>query len=139
MDYKSLSIEELIRKCAQNQDSDAWIEFDRRFRRLIGGGVIAVGRKYVKNPHDYAGDLINDTYVKLMKNNRSLLSRFQSQHENSFLGYLRATAASVSHDFFRHHCRAPLVELDEAVDHPQRCRTECGGSRSEVELAAGLG
>ena len=43
MDYKSLSIEELVRECAQDPNSEAWIDFERRFKRLIGSVVIAIG------------------------------------------------------------------------------------------------
>src|SRR5437763_8016698 len=118
MDYKSLSIEELIRECAKGPASAAWVEFDRRFKRLIGGVVIATCRKWSKNPLEFVGDLVNETYIKLLRNNCSLLVRFKPQHENAFLGYLKFVAASVSHNFFRKNPNAE-VELDEAVDHAQ--------------------
>lgn len=118
MDYQSLSIEELVRECAKGS-GDAWKEFDRRFRvRPIGRAAISVCRKWGKTPQEYVEDLINETYQKLLENNCAPLVRFKfnPMHENAFLSWLWAVAASVSHDFFRRICKVELVELDDS--HP---------------------
>jgi len=120
MDYKSLSVEELVKKCAKNSDPIAWDEFDRRFKRLIAGAIIGVCRQCSVRPSDVIEDLLQEIYVKLFADNCSLLIRFAPRHENAFIGYLRSTAASVAWDYVRalHAVKrdvANTVGLSEAV------------------------
>jgi RNA polymerase sigma-70 factor (ECF subfamily) len=47
-------------------------------------------------------DLVQITYVKLWEEGCRLLRDFAVQHPEAILGYLKKTAANVTHDHFRH-------------------------------------
>lgn len=101
MDFESLSIEELLRECAENPDGPAWTEFTRRFHRLIAKTVLRVCRDRFEKNLDVAQDIIQDVYRKLLSNDRALLKNFRSQHPNSFLGYLTTLTVNIACDHFR--------------------------------------
>ena len=136
MDYQSLSIDELVRECAENSCNEAWQEFRRRFNRLIASVVIRGCREWGKTTApDVIEDLIQDIYLKLCTNDSALLKEFKSLHENAFLGFLKKVTANVVYDHFRaqHAGKRDVgstVELDETVN-PNR---ECGGDLIENEI-----
>lgn len=124
MDYTFLSIEALVKKCAENTDPDAWKEFDRRFKRLMCSAIVSVCRQCSVKPQDVAEDILQEVYAKLIANNCSIMVRFQHHHENAFAGYLKSMAASVSWDWCRalHADKRDIsntVELNEAVNEVQ--------------------
>jgi RNA polymerase sigma-70 factor (ECF subfamily) len=47
-------------------------------------------------------DLVQSTYVKLWENSCRLLRDFAIQHPDAILGYLKKTAANLTHDYFKH-------------------------------------
>lgn len=118
MDFQALSIEELVQECARNPTSEVWEEFDRRFRRLIARTILRVCREFAERSTEAVPDLIQDTYTKLLGNQCFILRQFKARHDNSFLGFIQAVAASTAYDHFRAR-RAQkrwvvTVELDEA-------------------------
>ncbi len=101
MNYESLSIDELLRECAESSHPDAWAEFIRRFHRLIASVVIRSCREWSETSPEIIEELIQDTYLKLCTNNRSILANFKSEHPNSFLGYLKKMTANLVYDHLR--------------------------------------
>jgi RNA polymerase sigma-70 factor (ECF subfamily) len=119
MNYESMSIDELVQECAKSSHADAWAEFIRRFQRLIASVVIRCCHEWSETSQEVIEDLIQDTYLKLCANNRSLLANFRSEHPNSFLGYLKTVTANLAYDHFRAligpmRDREKTVGLDEA-------------------------
>jgi hypothetical protein len=49
MSYSSLSAEELVRACSESGNAEAWEEFVRRFRVVIGSAVRRVAYSYGKS------------------------------------------------------------------------------------------
>src|SRR5438552_11419527 len=98
MDYQSLSIDELVRECAERTCPEAWQEFICRFHRLIASVVMRACREWGVRAPDVIEDLIQETYLKLCVDNCALLRNFQSRHENAFLGFLKTVTANVVYD-----------------------------------------
>ena len=124
MDYQVLSIDELVRECAENPCPEVWAEFIRRFQRLIASVVIRACREWGETAADVIEDLVQETYLKLCANNYSVLKEYKPLHPNGFLGYLRAVAAHVVYDHFRarHAGKRDVentVELNEATNPVQ--------------------
>jgi RNA polymerase sigma factor (sigma-70 family) len=119
MNYQSMSIQELVEECAKNLHADLWTEFRRRFQRLIASVVIKACGEWGESSVEILEDLVQDTYLKLLSNNCSILAEFKPHHENAFLGYLKKVTANVVYDYWRkEHAEirdmAKTVELDEA-------------------------
>lgn len=117
MDYEALSIEELVRECAERPCADAWEEFIRRFHRLIAATVLRTLRLYGKSDPDLVEELIQDVYLKLCADDRAVLRRFKPLHENAFLGYLKKITANLVLDYIRKHFPEDdrEVELNELI------------------------
>jgi len=101
MPYSSLSVEELVRACSESGNVEAWEEFVRRFRVLIGSVVRRIARRYGEFSDSVVDDLIQDTYLKVCAEDCRLLRNFKPQHPNAFYGMLKKTAANTAYDYFR--------------------------------------
>ena len=117
MDPRKLSTQELVSYCLDSQDEAGWTEFVRRFQPLIAGVVNrCVCRRGRPNP-PLVDDLVQDTFLKLCRNNYKALRNFEFQHDNAFFGFLKVVAANVAEDHYRR---------EEADKH--------GGGREEVDI-----
>jgi RNA polymerase sigma-70 factor (ECF subfamily) len=99
--YSSLSAVELVSKCADANDAQAWQELVRRFHSVIAAAVLRTSRRWGEPPRQLLDDLIQDTYFKLCNDHCRLLRSFQPEHSNSIYGFLRVIAANVVHDHFK--------------------------------------
>lgn len=99
--YSSLSAVELVSKCADANDAQAWQELVRRFHPVIAAAVLRTARRWGEPPQQLLDDLIQDTYFKLCNDDCRLLRSFQPEHSNSIYGFLRVMAANVVHDHFK--------------------------------------
>ena len=111
MDYKKLTIEQLVEECAQRPTPEAWNELIRHTHKLIASVVMRVCRECGKTAPDIIEDLIQDTYLKLCADDRAVLKRFRPLYPNAFFGYLKTITANLVYDHFRRP-HPPLVELD---------------------------
>lgn len=101
MDYSSISCDELVKACAELGNKDAWEEFVRRFKELIGSVVWRIACRYGEKNRSLVTDLVQETFAKICDNNCRLLREFKPHHEGAFFGILTVTASSVAHDYFR--------------------------------------
>src|ERR1700686_3646400 len=101
MSYTSLSAEELVRACAESGNAEAWEEFVRRFRLVIGAAVRRIAYRYGKPNDAMVDDLIQDTYLKVCSDRCRMLRDLKPQHPDAFFGMLKVTAANVARDHFR--------------------------------------
>lgn len=101
MSYSSLSVEELVRACAESGNAEAWEEFVRKFRLLIGSVVRRIARRYGEFSDALVDDLIQQTYLKICADDCRLLRNFEPRHPDAFFGMLKVTAANVAYDYFR--------------------------------------
>ena len=99
--YLSLSDIELVRVCAESNDSAAWEEFDRRFRRPITLSILRVAWLAGPAPLQLVDDLVQETYLKLWADKCRLLLDFATQHPDSIVGYIKIIAVNLARDHFK--------------------------------------
>jgi len=96
-----MSLDELIRACAQEGDAAAWEEFVHRFHELIAGVVLRTTRRCGSNSATLIQDLIQETYLKICADPKRLLAEFTPQYPEAFYGYLKVVTSNVVLDYFR--------------------------------------
>ena len=106
MDPRKLTDEELVRLLLATRDEDLraelWVEFWRRFQPVIARTVrrrIAHYRRWA-DP-DLVDDLVQDTFLKICKDDFKALRKFEFQHENALHRFLKVMAAHVAEDDIR--------------------------------------
>jgi RNA polymerase sigma-70 factor (ECF subfamily) len=96
-----MSEEQLIRACAQSNDSAAWDEFVSRFHRAISLSIIRTAYQWGQAPQQVVDDLLQETYLKLCANKCRLLLEFAVQHPEALPGYIKTIAVNVAQDHFK--------------------------------------
>jgi len=106
---ENLSNIDLIGFCAESiENHKAWLEFIRRFNRHIKLSVIKayrllsisnLGKEIILN--EEIRDLVQEVYIKLVKNNCKLLKNLKPGDNGSISAYLSLTCVSVVKDHFR--------------------------------------
>ena len=105
-DLRDLSMEELLERCLRSGEQTAWNEFVRRIQPTIAGVVykaLCRCRPSGKPSGELVDDLVQDTYIKIFRNNCKALREFKSEHENAIFGYLQTIASNCVHDYIRKH------------------------------------
>ena len=100
--YSSLSLKEVVCLCAGSPDDEAWEEFVSRVGRPISFIILRTASLWGEPSRALVEDLIQVTYLKLWEGGCRLLRDFAVQHPEAILGYLKKTAANVTHDYFKH-------------------------------------
>jgi RNA polymerase sigma-70 factor (ECF subfamily) len=98
---QKISHAELVRNCANGADPLAWEEFLERFHDGISLTVLRTARRYSTASPELVEDLIQETYLKLCKNNAEPLRKFDARHPDAVYAYLKVFAANVVHDHFK--------------------------------------
>src|SRR6202453_2293371 len=97
-----MTVEELIRSCAESHDGAAWEEFVSRFQRPISLSIKRTACQWGKDPSQFVDDLLQETYLKLCADRCILLLEFARQHSgDAVLGYIKTIAVNVAHDHFK--------------------------------------
>jgi len=97
-----MSLEDLLRACADGGDARAWDEFVRRFHGLISGVVLRTAGRWGLRSPGVVDDLVQESYLKLCRDRMRLLREFEAEHPDAIYGYLKVIVANVVHD----QCRA---------------------------------
>jgi RNA polymerase sigma-70 factor, ECF subfamily len=100
--YSSLSLQDVVCLCAGPRDDKAWEEFVSRVGKPISLTIMRTASLWGKASRSLVEDLIQVTYLKLWEDGCRLLRDFAIQHPEAILGYLKKTAANVTHDYFKH-------------------------------------
>ncbi len=100
-DLSSISIDELVRRCAASNSVGAWEEFVRRFHRLIASVVLQKASRFGDSSRQTVDDLVQETYLKLCADKFRILRNFEQHHPAAFLGYVKVLAANVVRDHFK--------------------------------------
>ena len=112
---------ELLCACINTGATEEWAEFIARFQPLVAGVIARIVTRFLGTA-DFAliDDLVQETYVRLCRDNCRALREFRGEHEGSFFGYLKETASSVARDHFRAQNAArrgpKLASLDETTE-----------------------
>jgi RNA polymerase sigma-70 factor (ECF subfamily) len=106
MDPRNLTDEELVRLLLATRDEDLraelWVEFWGRFQPVIARTVRRRLARYTRwvGP-DLVDDLVQDTFLKICKDDYKALRKFEFQHQNALHGFLKVMAANVLADDIR--------------------------------------
>jgi RNA polymerase sigma factor (sigma-70 family) len=115
------SAAELIVLCLEAGSASAWREFVARFQPLIASVILRSIRRYGESNPSLADDLVQETFLRLCKDDSKALRQFEQRHEDAIFGYLKVVAASVTMDHFRSLGAQKrrgdrLAESEEAID-----------------------
>ena len=100
--YSSLSLREVVCLCAGPSNEEAWEEFVFRVGKPISLMIMRTASLWGSPSRSLVEDLVQVTYLKLWEGGCNLLRDFAIQRPEAILGYLKKTAANVTHDFFKH-------------------------------------
>jgi RNA polymerase sigma-70 factor, ECF subfamily len=125
MQYSSLSLKDLVCLCAGPRDDEVWEEFVSRVGKPISLTIIRTASLWDEPSRSLVEDLVQITYLKLWEDGCRHLRDFAIQHPNAILGYIKITAANVTHDYFKH-----VRSQSSGGDKPHV-------STSDVDLEAG--
>jgi DNA-directed RNA polymerase specialized sigma24 family protein len=106
MDPRKLTDEELVRLLLATRDedlrADLWVEFWHRFQPLIARTVWRRIARYTRwvDP-GRVDDLVQDTFLKILKDDCKALRHFEFRHENALPSLLKVMAANVVEDDIR--------------------------------------
>src|SRR5215467_6262324 len=100
--YSSLSLKDVVCLCAGPCDDEAWEEFVARVGKPISLMIMRTASMWGRPSRSLVEDLIQVTYLKLWEGGCHLLRDFAIQRPEAILGYLKKTAANVTHDSFKH-------------------------------------
>jgi RNA polymerase sigma-70 factor (ECF subfamily) len=109
--YAQMSNRKLLGECLENMESEAWLEFVRRFLPVISGAIAEVARQYNHYSEDIVKEVTGSVYLKLCSNQFACLRNLRLEHENSLFRYLKLVAFSVAHDFIKKFL--PALDADE--------------------------
>jgi RNA polymerase sigma-70 factor, ECF subfamily len=99
-DYSGFSATELVERCAQD-NSGAWREFLRRYRRPMALAIVRVLRRAGAFAPTMLDDLLQETYLHLCADSFATLHRLVSRHPDDFEQMLCLVAANVARDQLR--------------------------------------
>jgi len=114
----STSPEELIRACAESNDTASWLEFIARFHRPISLSIIRIAYLWNKAPRHFVDDLVQETYLKLCLDRCRLLYAFAQKHPEAIEGYVKMIATNVARDHFKagHSLKRGSGEEQDSVE-----------------------
>jgi DNA-directed RNA polymerase specialized sigma24 family protein len=104
--YEHYTDEELVRLLLSTRDevlkADLWVEFVHRFQPVIARTIKRRIQRYTRwVDHGRVDDLVQDTFIKILKNNCKALRDFEFRHENAVHSLLKVIAAHVVEDDVR--------------------------------------
>ena len=102
MDPRKLTDEELVRLLLATRDEDLWVEFWHRFQPLIARTVRRRIVRYTRFVDlGRVDDLVQDTFLKILKDDCKALRHFEFWHENALPSLLKVITAHVVEDDIR--------------------------------------
>jgi RNA polymerase sigma-70 factor (ECF subfamily) len=130
--YQAQSNEQLLRLCAHSANADAWEEFVRRFQPLIAGVAMRVAERYGQTGSGVVDELVQETFMKLCRNDCKALKEFEAEHDGAVFGFIKTVALNVAIDHFRSlqpRSEEPLEDWQAAPEGPT------SGSAATAEMA----
>lgn len=109
---------ELIARCLEAGNEAAWSAFVKRFQPIIASSVSRFAYRYGAWSAALVDDLVQETYLRLCRDDCRALRDFQARHDEAIFGYIKVIAVSVALDHFRARTtlkRGPEAEEPEAV------------------------
>jgi RNA polymerase sigma-70 factor, ECF subfamily len=130
--YQDESNEQLLRLCAHSANAEAWEEFVRRFQPLIAGVVMRVAERYGLTGSGIVDELVQETFLKLCRNDSKALKEFKAEHDGAVFGFMKTVALNVAIDHFRSSQPRSEEPLEEWETAPENSST---GGTGTAEMA----
>lgn len=98
--------EQLVRLLLSTRDEalreDLWVELWHRFQPVIARTIRRRILRYTRWVDcDLVDNLVQETFLKILKDDCKVLRSFEFWYENAFRGFLKVIAANVAEDYFR--------------------------------------
>jgi RNA polymerase sigma-70 factor (ECF subfamily) len=100
MDHQDLAPVQLARLCAEG-NSEAWLEFIRRYQRPITLVILRTLRDAGSTPTLLIDDLVQETYAAFWASGCRLLRDFVEEYPSSLDAMVRIVATNLTHDHVR--------------------------------------
>jgi RNA polymerase sigma-70 factor (ECF subfamily) len=101
VDCSAMTPVELANACLRTGGEPAWNDFVRRFQPLIASVAGRRARRWGEPSLDVLDDLIQETFLKLCADRRTLLQKFQPENPDAIFGYIKVLTANLVHDHFK--------------------------------------
>jgi RNA polymerase sigma-70 factor, ECF subfamily len=124
--YQAQSNEQLLRSCAHSANAEACEEFVRRFQPLIAGVVMRVAERYGQTGSGVVDELVQETFMKLCRNDSRALKEFKAEHDGAVFGFLKTVALNVAID----HFRSLQPRAEEPLEDWQAAEASAAGTAS---------
>jgi len=127
MKLSELTAQQLLDECLRANTEDAWTEFIGRLHPLVSGVIVKTAQRYSDLPFSTVEDLVQETYLRLCRDNRRSLREFQWKNDLAIFSFVKVVSASVTLDYLKRvgaEKRRPEVGL--ADDPPERPVTDRG-------------
>jgi RNA polymerase sigma-70 factor (ECF subfamily) len=95
------SAQETLHRCLENGTESDWVDFIRVFQPVVARSVLRVLRRHSANSASLVDDLVQETYMRLCKDNFRALRDFEHRHTDALFAYMRVVATSAALDHFR--------------------------------------
>lgn len=111
----------VISACLESGSQQAWTGFVRLFQPLIASVILRMVRNNGDMSSATADDLIQETYLRLCRDNCKALREFKHRHEHAIFGFIKVVAGSVALDYIRarnaeKRLAESRVEKDDALE-----------------------
>jgi RNA polymerase sigma-70 factor, ECF subfamily len=104
----------VINSCLDSGGQEAWTHFVRLFQPLIVSVILRIVRRNGDISPAIADDLVQETYLRLCRDNCKALREFEHRHEHAIFGFIKVVAGSVALDYVR--ARSAEKRLGESQD-----------------------
>lgn len=140
---KDISDIELIRRCINDNDIDAWEEFVRKFSRLVWTSIRKTYYNYsFQHSQEDIEDMYSSLFLSLMENDFKKLRQFKSKNACSVSTWLAIITVRSTIDFLRKdksHLSVDSGEKDQDLwdivpDHSQRADRKIETFQNEREF-----
>jgi RNA polymerase sigma-70 factor (ECF subfamily) len=102
MDTFRTSVNDLAQACAGSSSAEEWEEFLRRARPVVSLAALRVCRMWIGSASPaMVDDIVQEVFLRLCEQERSILRKFEPRGEDSILGLLRIVSISTANDYFR--------------------------------------
>lgn len=91
----------VIIACLESGGQEAWTRFVRLFQPLIASVILRIIRCNGDIAPAIADDLVQETYLRLCRDNCRALREFEHRHEHAIFCFIKVVAGSVALDYVR--------------------------------------
>ena len=89
MKLGELTAQQLLDECLRTNTEEAWAEFIRRLHPLVSSVIVRTVQRYRDLSFSIVEDLIQETYLRLCRDNRRALREFQWRSDSAIFSFVK--------------------------------------------------